>query len=400
MKNVTKPVTLAMILSLVWAVGAKAEISDDVVKIGVLNDMSGPYADADGKGSVTAAEMAIQEFGGRVNGKAIQLFSADHQNKPDVGTAIARRWFETEKVDAVVDLPVTSVALAVQQLAVEKGKTVMITAAATSDITSKFCSPTSSHWIDDTQTLTAGTAQAIYERGGKSWYFLTVDHAFGAALQRQVTEKVASLGGRVIGSSRFPINTSDFASFLVQAQSSGADVVALAAVGDDLSTAVKQASEFGLMNSKQIVTGLLVFITDIHALGLETAKNLTFPSAFYWDENEQTREFGRRFFQIMKKMPTKNQALTYASVKHYLRAVEATNSDDALVVNKSMRSTTVDLFGKHAELRSDGRLIYEPVLYQVKTPSESKAPWDYYKPIRTIPASEAFLPVSQKCLPQ
>lgn len=400
MKQISGAACLAVAFWLALAVGCSAGVSDDVVKIGVLNDMSGPYADADGRGSVTAAEMAIQDFGGRIDGKVIQLLSADHQNKPDVATAIARRWFDNEKVDAIVDLPVTSTALAVQQLAIEKGKTVMITAAATSDITSKYCNLVSSHWIDDTQTLTAGTARAVFERGGKSWYFLTVDHAFGTALQRQVTEKVEALGGKVIGASRFPINTSDFASYLMQAQSSGADVVALAAVGDDLSTAVKQASEFGLLDGKQIVAGLLVFITDVNALGLNTAQNLIFPSAFYWDENDEAREFGRRFFNVMKKMPTKNQALTYAAVKHYLRAIEATGSDDALVVNKAMRSMPVNLFGKHAELRSDGRLIYDPVLYQVKKPSESKGPWDYYKPVRTIPASEAFLPINPKCVSQ
>jgi len=388
---------LGTLFATLFAVNASAEISDNVVRIGVLNDMAGPYADADGKGSAIAAEMAIKDFSGIVKGKRIELISADHQNKPDIAAAIARRWFDTEKVDAIVDLPVTSIALAVQQIGLEKKRTVMITAAATSDITSKFCNPTSSHWIDDTRTLTAGTARAVFERGGKTWYFLAVDHAFGAALQRQVADSVTALGGKVLGASRFPIGTSDFASYLLQAQSSNADVVAIAAVGDDLSTALKQANEFGLMSGKQIIASFIVFITDVHALGLSVAQNLTFPSAFYWDQSDGTREFSRRFNSVTGKMPTKNQALTYIAVRHYLRAIEATGSDDTFIANKAMRTIPVDFFGRQAILRADGRFMYDPVLYQVKKPAESKGPWDYFKAVREIPASEAFLPMNEAC---
>jgi branched-chain amino acid transport system substrate-binding protein len=383
--------------ALLAATGAHAQISDDVVRIGVLTDLSGPYADSGGKGSVVAAEMAARDFGGKVKGKAIEIVSADHQNKPDVASSIARRWFDVEKVDAVVDLPVTAIALAVQSVAKEKRKTVMITAAATSDLTSKTCSPTSSHWTDDTQALTAGTARAVFERGGKTWYFITVDHAFGHALQKQATDVVEALGGKVLGTSRHPIATADYSSFLLQAQTSGADVIALASVGDDFTKAVKQANEFGLMAGKQTITGFLVYITDIHGLGLSVAQNLNFSSAFYWDQNEEARAFGKRFFEATGAMPTKNQALIYTSVTHYLKAVDKAGTDEAVAANKAMRDMPVVFFGRPATLRADGRLLYDPVLYRVKKPSESKAPWDYYEAIRTIPQNEAFLPMNPAC---
>ncbi len=377
--------------------GAAAQVSDDVVRIGVLTDLSGPYADSGGKGSVAAAEMALRDAGGTVRGKKVEIVSADHQNKPDVASTIARRWFDTERVDAVVDLPVTAIALAVQQVAKEKGRTVMITAAATSDFTSKLCSPVSSHWTDDTHALTAGTARAVFERGGKSWYFITVDHAFGAALQKEASDRVLSLGGKVVGASKFPLNNADYSSFLLSAQSSGADVVGFAAVGDDFSKAIKQANEFGLMAGSQTMTGFLVYITDIHALGLPVAQNLTFSEAFYWDQNEATRAFAKRFFDAVGTMPTKNHALVYTSVLHYLKAAETAGTDEAVAVNKAMRAAPVAFFGREAQLRGDGRLLYDPVLYRVKTPEQSKAPWDYYEAIRAIPASEAFLPMNPAC---
>jgi branched-chain amino acid transport system substrate-binding protein len=376
---------------------ASAQISDDVVRIGVLTDLSGPYADSGGKGSVVAAEMAARDFGGKVKGKPIEIVSADHQNKPDVASSIARRWFDVEKVDAVVDLPVTAIALAVQSVAKEKRKTVMITAAATSDLTAKTCSPTSSHWTDDTQALTAGTARAVFERGGKTWYFITVDHAFGHALQKQATEVIEALGGKVVGTSRHPIANADYSSFLLQAQTSGADVVALASVGDDFTKAVKQANEFGLMAGKQTITGFLVYITDIHGLGLPVAQNLNFSEAFYWDQNDETRAFGKRFFEATGAMPTKNQALIYTSVGHYLKGVDKSGTDDAVAANKAMRDIPVAFFGRPATLRADGRLLYDPVLYRVKKPAESKAPWDYYEAVRAIPQNEAFLPMNPAC---
>ena len=379
------------------ATGVSAQISDDVVRVGVLTDLSGPYADSGGKGSVIAAEMAARDFGGKVKGKPIEIVSADHQNKPDVASSIARRWYDVEKVDAIVDLPVTAIALAVQAVAKEKRKTVMITAAATSDLTSKTCTPSSSHWTDDTHALTAGTARAVFERGGKSWYFITVDHAFGAALQKEATDVITSLGGKVVGTSRHPINTADYSSFLLQAQASGADVVAFASVGDDFTKAVKQANEFGLMAGRQTMTGFLVYITDIHGLGLQVAQNLNFSEAFYWDQNDETRAFGKRFLEATGAMPTKNQALIYTSVTHYLKAVDKAGTDETAAANKAMRDMPVAFFGKPATLRADGRLLYDPVLYRVKKPSESKAPWDYYEAIRTIPQNEAFLPMNPAC---
>ena len=376
---------------------AAAQISDDIVRLGILTDLSGPYADSGGKGSVAAAKMAVKDFGGTVRGKKVEVISADHQNKPDVASTIARRWFDTERVDAILDLPVTAIALAAQQVAKEKNRTMMITAAATSDFTSKLCNPVSSHWTDDTQALTAGTARAVFEQGGKSWYFITVDHAFGQALQRQASEVVTALGGRVVGSSRFPINNADFSSFLLQAQTSGADVVAFAAVGDDFSKAIKQANEFGLMAGKQTMAGFLVYITDINALGLPVAQNLTFSEAFYWDSSDATRAFAKRFFDAVGIMPTKNHALIYSAVGHYLKAVDKAGTDEAVAANKAMRSLPVAFFGRDATLRADGRLLYDPVLYRVKTPAESKAPWDYYQAIRPIPAAEAFLPMNPAC---
>ncbi|WP_375459231.1 ABC transporter substrate-binding protein [uncultured Enterovirga sp.] len=377
--------------------GASAQISDDMVRIGVLTDLSGPYADSGGKGSVAAAEMAVKDFGGSVRGKKVEIISADHQNKPDIASTTARRWFDTERVDAVIDLPVTAIALAAQQVAKEKGRTVMITAAATSDFTAKLCNPTSSHWTDDTQALTAGTARAVFERGGKSWYFITVDHAFGAALQRDASEVVTKLGGKVVGNSRFPLGNADFSSFLLQAQNSGADVVAFAAVGDDFSRAIKQANEFGLMSGKQTMTGFLVYVTDIHALGLPVAQNLTFSEAFYWDQNEATRAFAKRFFDQVGIMPTKNHALIYTAIGHYLKAIDKAGTDEAVAANKAMRSIPVAFFGRDATLRADGRLLYDPVLYRVKKPADSKAPWDYYETVRSIPAAEAFLPMNPAC---
>ncbi len=388
---------LALGTALAHAAPAAAQISDDVVRFGILTDLSGPYADSGGKGSVVAAEMAAKDFGGTVRGKKIEVVSADHQNKPDVASAIARRWFDTERVDAVLDLPVTAIALAVQQVAKEKNRTVMITAAATSDLTAKTCSSVSTHWTDDTNALTAGTARAVFERGGKNWYFITVDHAFGHALQKQASDVVTALGGKVVGTSRFPINNADYSSFLLQAQTSGADVVGFAAVGDDFSKAIKQANEFGLMSGKQTMTGFLVYITDIHALGLPVAQNLTFSEAFYWDQNEGTRAFAKRFQEAVGIMPTKNHALIYTATLHYLKGIDKAGTDEAVAANKAMRDLPVAFFGAESKMRADGRHLYDPVLYRVKTPDQSKGPWDYYEAMRTIPAAEAFLPMNTAC---
>jgi branched-chain amino acid transport system substrate-binding protein len=386
--------------TLAQAQGAPADpISGGVVRVGVLTDLSGPYADSGGKGSVAAAQMAAKDIGGSVLGKPVEIVSADHQNKPDVAAGIARRWFDVDGVDAVVDLPVTAVAFAVQNVAKEKSRTVMITAAATSDFTAKTCSPVSTHWADDTHALTAGTARAVLERGGKSWYFITVDHAFGNALQTEASKIVEAAGGKVLGASRHPIGTADYSSFLLQAQAADPDVVALASVGDDFTKAVKQAHEFGLGTGKPVLTGFLTYITDINALGLDVAQNLTFSESFYWDQNDQARAFAKRFKDQVGIMPTKNHAAIYTAVRHYLEAVAKAGTDEAVAANRAMRAAPVDFFGRPAEVRADGRVTYDLTLYRVKTPAQSKGPWDYYEAVRTVPKAEAFLPMNPACAP-
>ena len=374
-----------------------AQISDGVVRIGVLTDISGPYADGGGKGSVIAAEMAAKDMGGTVKGKPVEIIKADHQNKADIAAEIARRWYDLEKVDAIVDLPITAIALAVQGIAKEKTKTVMITAAATSDLTAKTCTPTSTHWADDTQALTAGTAKAIVEQGGKSWYFITVDHAFGQALQRDATKVIEANGGKVLGASRHPIGASDFSSLLVQAQASGADVIGLASVGGDLINVIKQANEFRVNTGKQTLAGFLVYITDIHSLGLPVVKNFTFSAGFNWDQSDASRAFAKRFYEAAKMMPTKNHAAVYSAVRHYLTAINSAGTDEPIAVAKAMRAAPLDHFGRPASVREDGRVLYDLTLYKVKTPEESKAPWDYYKVLRQIPKAEAFLPMNDAC---
>jgi branched-chain amino acid transport system substrate-binding protein len=368
------------------------------LKIGVLTDESGPYADSSGPGSILAAEMAAADFGGSVKGRKIEIVHADTQNKPDVASAIARRWFDTEGVNAVVDLPVTPIAAAVQALAKEKNRTVMITASATSDFTAKWCSPVSTHWADDSHALAAGTAKAISASGPKSWYFVTVDIAFGAALQRDATEVIEATGGKVLGASKHPVNAPDFSSLLLQAQNSGAQEIGLASVGNDLVNEVKQAHEFGIgKDGKQSLIAFLVYIQDINALSLNTAQGLNVTAGFYWDQNDKARAFAKRFSEKRKMMPSKNHAEIYTAVLHYLQAVDKAGTDEAVAVNKAMRAAPVDYFGRPATLRGDGRLLYDLTLYRVKKPADSKAPWDYYEKVRDIPAAEAFLPASPAC---
>ena len=368
------------------------------LRIGVLTDESGPYADSAGPGSILAAEMAVADFGGSVKGRKIEIVHADTQNKPDIASSIARRWFDNEGVNAIVDLPVTPIAAAVQQLAKEKNRTVMITASATSDFTSKWCSPVSTHWADDSHALAAGTAKAISADGPKSWYFITVDIAFGAALQRDATEVIEATGGKVLGASKHPVNAPDFSSLLLQAQASKAEKIGLASVGGDLVNEIKQAHEFKIgADGKQALIAFLVYIQDIHALGLNTAQGLNVTSGFYWDQSDASRAFAKRFFEKRKMMPSKNHAEIYTAVSHYLRAIDKAGTDEAVAVNKAMRAAPVDYFGKPATVRGDGRVVYDLTLYRVKKPDESKAPWDYYAPVRAIKASEAFLPASPAC---
>ncbi len=375
----------------------RAQVSDGVVRIGVLTDETGPYADSAGPGSVLAAQMAAEDFGGSVRGMPIEIVHADTQNKPDVAAAIARRWFDAERVDAIVDLPVTPIALAVQEIAKQKSRTVMITASAASEFTSKFCSPISTHWADDTHALTAGAARALVAAGGDTWFFITVDQAFGLALERDATTIVKEGGGRVLGAVRHPIGATDYASLLLQAQASGAKVVALASVGGDLVNLLKQAAEFGLRDSgQQTVAGFLTYIQDINALGLQATQGYTFTEGFYWDQSDESRAFARRFFDKRRMMPSKNHAEIYTAVTHYLRAIEAAGTDEAVAVNRAMRERPLRYFGKPATVRNDGRVLFDVTLWRVKTPDESKEPWDYYTPVRTIPANEAFLPVNRE----
>ncbi|MBS0559358.1 MAG: ABC transporter substrate-binding protein [Proteobacteria bacterium] len=368
------------------------------VKIGVLTDAGGPYADSGGVGSRLAAEMAVSDFGGVALGAPVRVVMGDTQNKPDVAAALARTWFDSDGVDAVTDLPVTPVALAVLQVAKEKTRTVMITASAINEFTSKLCTPVSTHWADDVHAMTTGTARQVVAGGGKSWFFVTVDFTFGKALEAAATQVIEGAGGKVLGHAYFPIGNTDFSAQLVTAQSSGAQVIGLAAVGNDQVNAIKQASEFGLTRGNgKTLAGFLVYITDIHALGLPMAQGLTLSSGFYWDQTEASRAFARRFFAERKAMPTRNQASVYLATLHFLKAMAQAGTRDPLAVGKAMRALPVDYFGRPASVRADGRVLYDVTLYRVKAPGESRAPWDYYAPLATLPAAEAFLPMNPAC---
>jgi branched-chain amino acid transport system substrate-binding protein len=368
------------------------------IKIGVLTDAAGPYADSGGAGSLHAARMAIAEFGGTVLGLPIQALLGDTQNKPDVAAGLARGWFDSDGVDAVTDLPVTPVALAVLQVAKEKTRTVMITASAINEFTSKLCSPVSTHWADDVHAMTTGTAKQVVKNGGSSWFFVTVDFAFGKSLEAAATEVIQQNGGKVLGHAYFPIGNADFSSQLVTAQSSGAQVIGLAAVGNDQVSAIKQAAEFGLTRGNgKTLAGFLIYITDIRALGLPMAQGLTLSSGFYWDQTEASRAFSRRFFAERRAMPTRNQASVYMATLHFLKAMAQAGTRDALAVGRAMRALPVDYLGRPASIRADGRVMYEITLYRVKSPAESRADWDYYAPLGTLSAAEAFLPMNPAC---
>lgn len=364
------------------------------VKIGVLGDY-GSGKDLGGPGSVVAAKLAAEEAGGTVNGRPVQIVSADHQNKVDVAVGVARRWFDTEGVEAITDLAVSSVSLAVAAVAAEKRRSVLISGGATSDLTGKECSPFITHWADDTYALSAGLAKALVGTHGKKWYFLAVDYALGTAMLRDGSRAVQAAGGRVVGSQRFPFNSTDFSSFLLPAQSSGADLVALASTGTDTINLVKQAAEFGLRQQGQSLVGMLTFIADVHAIGLEIAQGMYTAAQYYWDDDAASRDFAQRFFAVQKTMPTKLQAATYVAVRQYLKTVERTKSEDSLELNQAMKAAPVDFFGKPAHIRPDGRVIYDLGLYQVKTPEESTRPWDYYKRLETIAGDAAFRPLAE-----
>ncbi len=382
----------AMALS---AGAAQAQISGNVVKIGVLNDQSSLYADLGGQGSVTAAKMAIEDFKAKEKGLTVEVVFADHQNKADVGSQIATKWIDAEGVDVIVDVPNSGVALAVNQIVRDKKKVFINSGAASSDLTGAKCSPNTVHWTYDTWMLANGTGSAIVKQGGDSWYFLTADYAFGHALERDTEAVVLKSGGKVLGKVRAPINTQDFSSFLLQAQASKAKIVGLANAGGDTINSIKQASEFGIVKGGQKMAGLLVFLSDVHGLGLDKAQGLILTNTFYWDLNDQTRAWAKRFAAANgNKYPTMVQAGVYAGVLHYLKAVDALKSDDGTKVVEQMKKTPTDdpLFGK-GSIRVDGRKIHPAYLVEVRKPSESKGPYDYYKVLATIPADQAFRPI-------
>jgi branched-chain amino acid transport system substrate-binding protein len=338
--------------------------------------------------------MAVADFGGTALGRPIEVTTGDMLLKPDIAAQIAAKWYDVDGVDVIVDLPLTSAALAVLQVARARTKATIISSAAAADFTGPACSATNIHWTDDTFALANTTGRAVVAAGGKTWFFLTADYAFGAAMQKDADAAITAAGGRVVGSARHPMGSTDFSSLLLQARASGAAVVGLASVGGDTITAIKQAAEFGLAQAGLRLAGLLVFITDIHAIGLESAQGLYVSSGFYWDQNDAARQFSQRFFAERKVMPTKAQAGAYSSTLHWLRAVQATGGTDAVAVNAQMRATPGDFFGKPVRIRPDGRALYDMTLYRVKSPGESLRAWDYYKPIQTIPADQAFRPVA------
>lgn len=377
---------------------AVAQISDNVVKIGVLTDLSGPASTPTGQGSVTAAEMAVSDFGGSVLGKPIQVISADHQIKPDIAAGIARQWYDRDQVDLIVDVPVSAVGLAVQAVANERKKLFITHSTGTADFHGKFCSPYALQWVFDTHALAVGTAQEVTRHGGNTWFFLTADYAFGHALERDATRVILENGGKVVGSVAHPFATPDLSSFVLQAQASKAKIIGLASGPPDNVNAIKLGGEFGIFQGGQQMAGLLVLITDVDALGLKAAQGLVLTTSFYWDMDEQTRQWSKRFFAKMNRMPTMWQAGVYSSVVNYLEAIKATGTDEPLAVVAKMRSAPIqDLFARNGRLREDGLMVHDLILVQVKTPQESKYPWDYYKVLAHIPGDQAFGPPNPAC---
>jgi branched-chain amino acid transport system substrate-binding protein len=389
-------VTLLTLLSLT-AERAHAQISDAIVKIGVLNDESGPYAALAGPGSRVAALMAVEDFGAAAKGMTVEVVFADHQNKPDVGARIARQWYDADKVDVIVDVPTSSVALAISQIAREKGKALLVSSGATSDLTGKACSPNTIHWTYDTWALAHSTGKALVKSGGDTWFFLTADYAFGHTLEHDVEAVVLENGGKVLGKVRHPFPTSDFSSFLLQAQASQAKIIGLANAGRDTTNAIEQGTRLGIVQRGQNFAGLLVFLSDVHGLGLDKAQGLMLTESFYWDLDDQTRAWSTRFARRhWGAMPTMAQAGVYSAVLHYLKAVDALKSDGGTMVIAKMKALPTDdpLFGK-GTIRQDGRKIHPMYLFEVKKPSESQGSWDFYKLRATIPAAEAFRPMDQ-----
>lgn len=391
---------LALAGSMMLCMSAQAQVSDDIVKIGVLTDMAGVTADVTGKGSVVAAQMAVQEFGQTVLGKPIEIVSADHQHKTDLGASIARQWYDTGKVDAIVDIPNSSIALAVQRIAKQSKKIVMFSGAGTTALTNDQCSPYGFHWTYDTYALAHGTASAVVQNGGKDWFIIASDYAFGAQLAKDTTQVVTAGGGKILGTVRHPLNLSDFASFLLQAQTSGAQVVGIANAGNDTITAIKQAGEFGITQSGQSLAAMILMIDDVHSLGLDVAQGTYLTTASYWDMDDKTREWSNKFMQQTGKMPSMLQAGVYGSVLHYLKAIKTAGTDDADKVAAAMRALPInDVFTHGAKIREDGRVLRDMYLARVKTPAESKYPWDYFTIVQKIPPEQTTMPLSQSTCP-
>jgi branched-chain amino acid transport system substrate-binding protein len=384
-----RKILISIALSSLFTSPAFAQFSDNKVVIGVMGDQSGVVSDVGGPGSIKAARMAVADFGGSIDGVPIEIITADHQNKPDVASAIAREWFDRQGVDAIVDLPHSGAVFALMTIATEKKRSLLVSGAASVEITGARCSPYVTHWTDDTYALARGTAAALTDQGQKSWFFLTADYAFGHDLEKDATAVVQERGGKVLGSARHPLNTADFASLLLRAQGSNAQVVALAGAGADTVNAIKQAGQFDIMRTQKIAA-LHAFVTDVHSLGLEAAQGLIITTGFYWDDSDGARDFALRFLKEHGRMPTREQAGVYSGVLHFLKAARSAKSDDAAIVNAEMRHLPVDRFGRQAVLQQNGRVAYDLGVYRVKSPAASRQPWDYYERIATVPAATAF----------
>ncbi|MET4260734.1 branched-chain amino acid transport system substrate-binding protein [Bradyrhizobium sp. S3.12.5] len=376
-----------------------APASAQGVKIGILNDQSGVYADYGGKYSVEAAKMAIEDFGGEVLGQKIEMVTADHQNKPDLATSIARRWYDVENVDMITELTTSSVALAIHELSKDKKKIDIVVGAATSRLTGDACQPYGFHWAYDTRALAVGTGGALTKAGGDTWFFLTADYAFGYALEKDTSEIVTANGGKVVGSVRVPLNSSDFSSFLLQAQSSKAKIVGLANAGLDTTNSIKQAAEFGIVSGGQKLAGLLMTISEVNGLGLQAAQGLVLTEGFYWDHDDQTRAFSERFFKRTGRMPSMIHAGTYSATLSYLKAVKAAGTKDTEAVAKKLKELPVDDAFAKGKVLENGRMVHDMYLFEVKKPSESKKPWDYYKELATVPGDKAFFTAKESGCP-
>ena len=389
-------VLAAGLVSLLPGGSGFAEQAGQPLKIGILSDFSSVYSDIGGLGNVEASKMAIEEFGGSMFGAPIELLTADPQNKPDTAASIVRKWYENEGVDVIIDMPTSATALAGMELSKQFEKIMIVTDAASSDITGKSCSPYTAHWTYDSYANAHTVGGAIVKNGGDSWFFITADYVFGHSIERDTGEVVKAAGGKVLGSVRHPLNTADFSSYLLQAQSSKAKIIGLANGGGDTINAIKQAGEFGIVAGGQNLAAIVMFISDVHSLGLKLAHGLIITEAYYWDLNDRTREFGKRFFERMKRMPTMNQAATYSATLHYLKAVQAAGTRETKPVMAKMRATPVrDAFTDNGVLREDGRMVHSMFLFEVKKPEESKAPWDYYKVLAEVPPDQAFRPLNE-----